>query len=297
MIRNMEELQKAAIAKGIKKVSVAAAHDEGALSAVKMAYDAGLAEAILVGDKEKIQEMLPETRLPEDIEIVDVKDAAEAAKEAVRLVHDGRADMVLKGLVNTSDFLRGVLNKECGLRTDQRLCHTAVLEIPGYDKLLFTSDGGMNVLPDVETKISIIRSNVAALQALGVERPKVAVLTANENVDPNMPATVDAAEIVKRLKEEDFPAIVEGPIAMDVALDPEMAAHKHIESQISGDPDLLIFPNIEAGNIFGKSMVHFAGARACGAILGTAAPVVMISRASTPDEKLCSIALGCAISG
>lgn len=278
-------------------VSVAAANDLQVLISVKMIYEQGIAEAILVGDKEEILKLNKEVGLPDDIKIVDVKDPEEAAHKAVSFVHEGKADILLKGLVNTSDFLRAVLNKEYGLRTGSRLSHMVALEIPGHHKLIFATDGGMNVAPDIEAKTDIIKNALNALKQIGINKPKVAILTANEKVDPSMQATIDAENLVKIFENDsEFKGIIEGPIAADVAFSPEHAKHKGIESAISGDVDLLIFPNIEAGNIFCKTLDYFVDCKIAGAILGPSSPVIMLSRADNSEAKLNSIALGCLIS-
>ena len=202
----------------------------------------------------------------------------------------------MKGMVNSSDFLRAVLHPECGLRTDRLLCHLAAFEVPGDKKLVFHTDGGMNVAPTLAEKKDIVRSSLRALADLGIDCPKVAVLAANEVVSPKMPATVDAQALMEMNRRGELgPAIVEGPMAMDVALSREAAAHKGIKSRIAGDVDLFVVPGIEAGNILGKALIHCAGAQSAGVILGATRPVVMVSRADSAAAKLNSIALACCL--
>jgi len=201
----------------------------------------------------------------------------------------------MKGLVNSSDFMRAVLNAEAGLRTGRLLSHLAVFEVPGQRKLLFLSDGGINIAPGLEEKRQILENALGALAAMGYREPKVGILTANEQVNPKMSATTDAAALVEAWRSGAFsvPCVVEGPVALDVAVCPEAARHKRIDSAITGEVDLLIMPNIEAGNVCGKTLIHFAGARMAGLVLGAAAPIVMTSRAETAEGKRDSIALAC----
>ena len=202
----------------------------------------------------------------------------------------------MKGMLNSSDFLRGVLNKEEGLRTGRRLSHIAAVELPGYHKLIYSTDGGMNINPDLAAKKDILANALLALRSWGYECPKVACLAANERVDPHNPATIDAAGLVEAWERGEFPTqcIVEGPIAMDVALNRESALHKGIESRVSGDADIFLMPIMEVGNVTIKGLLHFLkGSQVAGLILGAAAPVVMTSRSEPPSAKLYATALGC----
>ena len=274
-------------------MAVAQAADEGVLEGVRLAMEEGLVTPILTGEASKIRPLLEKTGLPADIPIEECSEE-EAPLRAVHVVRAGRARILMKGQVNTSDFMRAVLNRDEGLRTGRLVSQLAVFEIPGYPGLIYQTDGGVNVAPDLEAKRQILLNAVEALNALGIERPKVAVLAANEQVSLKMPATVDAAELVRLSREEGFPpCLVEGPIAMDVALDPEKARHKGIASEIAGQVDLFLVPNIEAGNIMGKTLGHFLKARMAGIVLGAAVPIVLASRAEAPHGKVNSIALAC----
>lgn len=294
MYRCYQEVLDTVKGRGMVTISVAAADDAEVLEAVKLAYDAGIARAILVGDAGKIQPLVAEIGLPADTPVLDEADPAKAALKAVALVHEGEAQVLMKGLVNSSDFLKAVLNKEKGLRTGRLLSHLAVFEIPGQRKLLFVTDGGMNIAPSLEEKKDILVNAMLALNDMGLERPYVAVLTANETVNPKMPATVDA-QILSEMsgKGELPPGIVEGPVALDVAVSAEAAEHKKIDSKIAGNVDLMLVPNIETGNGIGKALIYYAGAKMAGLVLGAASPVVMTSRAETAEGKLNSIALAC----
>ena len=294
MLRNFEEVIERTRQLGGKSLAVAAAGDREVLEAVRLAGELGVARGILVGDREAIRPLAEELGLG-DLRVIHEPDPAAAAVRAAELVRVGEAQVLLKGMVNSSDFMRGVLHPEKGLRTGRLLSHLAAFQIPGEGKLVFHSDGGINIAPDLEAKKGILANALAALAALGYHAPKVAVITANEQVNPKMPATVDAAALVEAWKAGAFrvPCVVEGPIALDVALSPEAARHKGIESAVSGDVDLFLMPNIEAGNVAGKSLLHYARAQMAGLVLGAAAPVVLTSRSETAEGKLYSIALAC----
>lgn len=226
--------------------------------------------------------------------LIDDADEAAAAARAVALVRSGAADVLMKGKLNSTPFLRAVLQAEKAERPTAVLSHMAAFEVPGQDRLLFFTDGGMAIAPDLEMKRLLLENALTALRAMGIPAPKVAVLTANELVNPKMPATVDAAALAELAQAGAFgDCLVEGPVSMDVALDCEAAERKGLQSRICGRADLFLLPNIEAGNILGKALVHFAGARMAGIVLGASYPIVMTSRAESARGKLDSIALAC----
>ena len=230
----------------------------------------------------------------DEYELIDVKDKIEAAHEAVKLVHDGKADMYMKGLIDTKDFLRSVLDKEVGLRTGKPLSHVCVFEIEGVDHLLFLTDVAFVPYPTLEDKASIIKNTVEICNACGIENPKVAPLAAVEVVNPKMPETVEADEL-RQMNErgEITGCIVDGPLSMDLATCPEAAQHKGATGRkIVGDADVLLFPNIHAGNILYKGLVHFSKAKNGNLITGTAAPVILTSRSDSFEVKVNSLALG-----
>lgn len=277
-----------------KKVSVAVAQDEEVLRAVKGAKDLGIADSILVGDADKINEIAANLGMDlSDYEIVDVKNPIEASLKAVSLVHDGEADMYMKGLIDTKDFLRSVLNKEVGLRTGKPLSHVCVFDVEGADKLMFLTDVAFVPYPTLEDKVNIINNTVEICKACGIDNPKVAPLAAVEVVNPKMPETVEAAELTKMNEEGKITGcIVDGPLSLDLAVCPEAAAHKGATGRkIVGDADILLFPNIHAGNITYKAMVHFAKVTNGNMITGTAAPVILTSRSDTYEVKMNSLAL------
>ncbi len=290
MLKNFEAVKAAAQVKGPQTICVAVAQDEDVLTALLEAQKCGLARSVLVGEGKLIEEMALKVGLT-DYRIVDEPDQAKASLKAAELVRQGEAKILMKGLVNSSVFLRAVLNPERGLRGKRRLSHLAAFSVPNGDKLIFHTDGGMNVAPDFEAKCEILLNALETLYALGYDCPKVAVLAHNEQVDPKVATTVDAAALAALSNLP--PCIIEGPIAMDVAASLEAARHKKINSQISGEVDLFLLPNIESGNLVGKTLIYYANASFAGLILGASAPIIMASRSDTPAAKLCSIALGC----
>jgi phosphate butyryltransferase len=296
VLRHFEELMTRAKQSGPVKVVVAAAQDEEALWAVKAAQNAGLADVILVGDLELITPMRKIVGLAEDTQVVHEPDVANSALIAASIVKGTQSGILMKGLVNSSDFLRAVLNSEHGLRTGRLLSHFAAFEAPDGEKLTYHTDGGMNILPNLQEKKEILVNALIALSALGIDRPTVAIRAANEVVNPKMPATVDAKELVEMSRRGELPqAVLEGPISMDVALSPIAAAHKGLATQVAGRVDLFLVPDIASGNILAKALIHYAKFKNAGVILGATHPVVMVSRADSAESKLRSIALACCI--
>lgn len=293
MLKDFEHLVQAAKGRGMVCVSVAVAQDEDVLLAVKQIYEAGIARAILVGDKKIIDDVLGEIGLASDaVEIIDEKDIDEAALIAAELVAKGKADILVKGFINSSNFLRAALDKKRGLRTGNLLSHLACFEIPGEEKLVFHSDGGMNIAPSLAEKKEILINSLCALGKMGIKKPKVAVLSANEKVNEKMPVTLDARALALLGEKGELPPCqIEGPIAMDVAVRAEAALHKGIDSKIAGAVDLFLVPSIEAGNMVGKTLVCYAKAKMAGLILGAKKPIVLVSRSDTAEAKFNSIAL------
>ncbi len=291
MMRNFGELIEAAKSAPRSVISVAGAEDRAVLEAVKLAEDLRFVRSILVGRRAGIESLAKEVGLT-DYEIVEAETPEAAVEAAVQVVREGRASILMKGFVNTSVYMRGILSRDRGLRTGRLLSLLAVYEVPGYHKLIYASDSGVNVSPDLAQKKDILANSVLALKTIGIPEPKVAALTANEMVDPKVGATVDAAALVEAVRSGELPScVIEGPVAFDVAFDAEAARHKGVESRIAGDVDLLIFPNIETGNVLGKSWLHFNKAKWAGIILGASHPVVLGSRSDTAEIKLNSIAL------
>lgn len=276
-------------------LSVAAAHDEEVLLAVKDACEMNIIKAILIGEEGKIRKIAGNIKFDlTDVEVIDESDLKLCAEKAVKLVSSGKADYVMKGLLDTSIILKEVLNKEYGLRTDSLLSHVMIYEVPSYHKLLVLTDGGMNINPDVSQKKKIADNAIKAAKSLGIETVKVACLAAKEKVNPKMQATLDADELKSMYKDGMFGknVIVEGPIAFDLAISEEACKIKGYESEVGGDADILLVPNIETGNGIGKALTYMANAKSAGIIMGAKAPVVLVSRADTHESKLYSIAYG-----
>lgn len=277
------------------RLSVAAAQDEDVLLAVCDAAEKGIVEPVLVGNVEEIKGIAEKNNLNiSAYELIEANELVDAARKAVELVSSGKADFVMKGLIDTSILLKAVLDKEIGLRTDSQLSHVMVYDVPAYHKLIYLTDGGMNITPDLEAKVKIAKNAVHVVKAMGNETVKVACLAAKEKVNEKMPATVDAAELAKMGQQGEFGenVLVEGPLAFDLAVSEDAAKVKKFKSDIAGDVDVLLVPTIEMGNGIGKTMTYFANADSAGIIMGAKAPVVLVSRADTASAKLNSIALG-----
>lgn len=274
-------------------IAVAEAGDQEVLESVLKAYKDGLAHFILFGNNDKISAWLKknEAESLSGIEIVPT-DPASSALQAVKAVHDGEADILMKGLVSTSALLKAVLNKEFGLRTGKVLSHVAAFEVEGFEKLIFITDAAMNINPDLNQKGQILQNAIDFALQTGIEVPKAAVLAAVENVNPAMQATLDAASLtVMGLREQIKGGIVEGPLALDNAISKEAAAHKGISGKVAGDADILLVPTIETGNVLYKSLIYFARAKVGAVICGAKAPIVLTSRADSAESKYYSIAL------
>lgn len=295
MIKTLSDLLKKAQEQSTRRLVVAACQDHEVLKAVIEAAEKGIIEPVLIGDIEKTQKIADELELNIDgYEKINVVELNEVAEIAVKHVSSGKSDFIMKGLIDTSILLKQVLNKEYGLRTDSLLSHVMVYEIPTYHKLIFLSDGGMNLYPTLEEKVKIGKNAVKVAKALGIETVKVAVLAAKEKVNPKMIATVDADAMKKMYEDGQFEqgVIIDGPLALDLAVSKEAAEIKGYKSEVAGDADILLVPNIETGNGIGKSLTYFAKGDSAGIIMGAKAPVVLVSRADTHEAKLYSIALG-----
>lgn len=273
-------------------LAVAAAEDEPVLRAVVKAKEEGLCDAILVGDQEKIEGILKEEGLTSSFKIIHEEDPKEAAIMAASLVREKKADILMKGLVDTKSLLQAVLHKEKGLATGNLISHVSVFEVPGFHRLLFITDAAMNTYPDLMEKKKILDNAVTFIRTLGIDEPKVAVICAVEVVNPNMPATIDAAALSKMNHRGQIKnCIVDGPLALDNALSEEAAKHKNIMSPVAGKADLFLMPNIESGNVLYKALTFTTKSKTGGLLLGASAPVVLTSRADSFESKLHAIAL------
>ncbi|MCS5420851.1 MULTISPECIES: phosphate butyryltransferase [Psychrilyobacter] len=299
-MKNFQEILAKAQQQGEKKViSVAVAQDREVLLSVEEARKKGVVDGILVGDSAKIEKVADELNIDlSNYKVIDKKDDVEAARQAVIEVSSGRADMLMKGLVDTSVVLKAALDREIGLRGDGILSHVAVFEIENYDRLFFITDAAMNIAPDLEAKKKIIDNSVKVARALDIEIPKVACICAKEKMNPKMPDTVDAHELEEMSKRGEIEnCIVGGPFALDNAVSIEAAKHKGIEHEVAGMADILLAPDIEGGNILYKSISYFARSKGAGLIVGAAAPIILTSRADSEETKLNSIILGAMTAG
>lgn len=298
MIKNLNMLLDAAKGQKKMRLAIAAAQDPDVLGAVCKAAEEGLIEPILVGDVNKIKEIAKHDGFNiESYALIEELDLNETARVAVRLVSEGKADFLMKGLIDTAILLKAVLDKEIGLRTDCQLSHVMVYEVPTYHKLLFLTDGGMNIEPTFDEKVMIVKNAVTCVKAMGNETVKIAALAAKEKVNPKMQATVDAKALEEMSQQNAFGAgvIVEGPLAFDLAISKEAAEVKGFKSEISGDVDVLLVPTIEVGNGIGKCITYLAKGESAGVVMGAKVPVVLVSRADSYEAKLNSIALGSVI--
>ena len=298
MIRKLSDVVELARKGERRRVAVAVAQDDSVLSAARQAVEQGIADFTLFGDEARIREIATKVGLDlGSVELVNLSDDGEATRAAVTAVHEGKCQILMKGLVSTSVYLKHILNKEYGLRTGEVLNHLALFELPTYHKLFIATDAAMNLEPDINTKISIIRSAVRYMQKLGVELPKVAVLGAVEKVNPAMPATVDAAILTQMCRRGQLgKCLVDGPLALDNAVSKEAARIKGIVSDVAGDADILLAHDIDMANVLYKASIYLAGGKSGAVIAGASAPVVLTSRADDDQSKLYSIALAAAIS-
>ena len=293
VIKSFDDVLNIAKSKSTKKVAVAVAQDEPVLEAVHNAKELGIINAVLVGDKEEIENSAKTIGIDlRDYEIIDEKDKTKAAAKAVEMVSSGNADMVMKGLIDTATFLRAVLDKEKGLRTGKILSHVAVFDVPALERIIILTDAAMNIAPDLMTKKQIVENAVHVAHAIGIEEPKVACVCAVEVVNPDMQPTLDAAALAKMNDRGQIKGcIVDGPLAIDNAISMEAAKHKGISSPVAGCADIILVPNIETGNVMYKTLTYTSNAKNGGILAGAAAPVILTSRADSDESKLYSIAL------
>jgi phosphate butyryltransferase len=283
--------------KGMKKKRLVAAYanDEHTIGAISKAVDMGLIEATLTGDEKAIAEVCNKLRVSmKNFEIVHEPDEMQATMKAVELIREGKGNILMKGMVTSDKYMRAILHKEKGLmdRSDSVLSHVTVMETPKYHKLLIAADVAIIPQPDIKQKIAIVNYLIFTAHALGIENPKVALIAATEQVSLGMQACIDAAILSKMADRGQIKgAIVDGPLAMDVAVDKESCEIKKLQSEVGGDADCLLFPNIESGNVFFKANTKLAGAELGAVVFGAKVPAVLTSRGDTEKTKLYSIAL------
>ncbi len=281
----------------VMKIVIAAAEDGEVLEAVKQASSEGIVDAVLVGDPNKISDVAKSRNIDvSSFEVIPATNDEEAAMKAVQAVSSGKGDLLMKGFIKTSTLLKAVLNKEWGLRTGNLLSHLFLFEVPRLGKVIGLTDGGLNTYPGLQEKLAIVNNAVSCYHALGVDTPKVAALAAVEVVNPDMPCTLDAAALVQMNRRNQIKGcIIDGPLALDNALSVEAAKHKGIVSEVAGHAEVLLVPDIEAGNIFAKGIVYLTNNKTAGLVLGAKAPIVLTSRADSAETKLLSIASAVAL--
>ena len=294
-IRNFGEMIEQIKATKTLKVAVAAAEDEEVLAACRQAQDEGLASCILTGSSVRIEEIASKHSISlRGFEIIDEPDHLKASIQCCKLIRDGDASIIMKGLVDTSRYMKAILNRESGLNTGNLLSHVAVFEIETYPKLLFVTDAGVNIAPDLNQKVSIIKNAVTFAKTFGIDNPLVACCTAIEKVNArSMPATVDAALLTKMNERGQIKGcIVDGPFGLDNAVSEESARIKKINSPVAGKADIILCNDIESANYLYKSLVFFAKARAGAIVTGSKAPIVLPSRADSHETKYHSLLTG-----
>ncbi|HXK69919.1 MAG TPA: bifunctional enoyl-CoA hydratase/phosphate acetyltransferase [Caldisericia bacterium] len=274
-----------------RRVAVVGAGDIDVIEAVFDAKNEGLIEPIFIDSKEKILKANSDKFDLSGIEIIDEREKIPQCQAGIKLVKENRAEILMKGLIPTPILFKEVLNKETGLRFGKLLTHIGIIKTPNYHKMLIMTDGGIVIAPTLDDKIAILENASVVAKALEIEKPKVAVISAVETISTNMQSTVDAAILTKMYERGQLPGlIVDGPLAMDNAVSKEAAQHKGIKSEVSGDPDILLMPNIESGNIFYKTLVYLGGgADTAGIVIGAKVPLVVPSRSDSPQNKLNSI--------
>jgi phosphate butyryltransferase len=293
MHKSLDELVAAARSEGPASIAVAAGQDPDVLQALKQAQSMGLAEGILVGDRSRMEPMVEKVGLelaPD--QLIHEPDQARAAKKAIGLIREGRASLLMKGKINTSTLIRAVLDRETGLRTGRLLSQVIVFQVPGIQRLMVMTDAAINIAPNLAQKAEICRNAIEVAHAIGVTKPNLAVLCALEFVNPEMPATLDAAGLTLMNRRGQISgAYVEGPIALDSPLSRFAAERKGIDSPLVEATDIFLAPDIEAANILYRAILYFARGESGGIVLGARVPLILLSRAETPETKIRSIAL------
>ena len=296
MITKLDDLLELVKTKGKKKLVAAYANDSHTIGAVSAAVDKGIVDATLVGDIDTIKQICAEEGInPDKFELVQEADENKAGVKAVSLIREGKGDILMKGLLSTDKYMRAILNKETGLmpgKKNDMLTHIAVFEVPSYHKLLVCSDVAIVPAPDMKQKQQILSYLISTAKNLEIAKPKVAILAATEQVSTGMPACVEAAIISKMGERGQIKgAIIDGPLALDVAIDAESAKTKKVGGEVAGDADCILFPNIESGNVFYKTCTKFAGAELACMVVGAKVPCILTSRGDSAKTKLYSIAL------
>ena len=288
-----EELLKRC--EGLAPVAAAVVHpcEEGALRGAIEAGERRLITPILVGPTAKITEIAKQHRIDlGQVQIIEAPHSHAAAARAVELVREGRAELLMKGSLHTDELLAAVVARDTGLRTSRRISHVFIMDVPTYHKVLMVTDAAINIAPSLEDKVDICQNAIDLAVALGLDRPKVAILAAVETVTSKMPATIDAAALCKMAERGQITnAVLDGPLALDNAISKEAAQTKGIRSEVAGDPDILIVPDLEAGNILAKLLSFLANADSAGLVLGARVPIILTSRADSVRARIASCAV------
>jgi phosphate butyryltransferase len=293
-ITSFSQLMAKAKETGPKAIVVTAPHEPEILLAARDAETEGIAEVTLVGDLDLISALAAEHNVDiSRMHLVNEPDPIKGARRVMEMLRTGQVDLAMKGKIETGDFLRAALDREAGLRVGRLFSHVAILEIPEFDRLLFVTDSGVVVAPTLEQKTEIVQNAITVAQRLGIAEPKVAILAATEMVNPKIPTTVEAATLAKMADRRQIQGgIVDGPLALDNAISPESAAIKGIQSPVAGCADILVAPDVEAGNMLVKAITYFAKGRMAGVVVGAKSPLVVASRSDPHETKLISMALG-----
>ncbi|MFO7843279.1 MAG: bifunctional enoyl-CoA hydratase/phosphate acetyltransferase [Bacteroidales bacterium] len=296
-LKSLNDILGLAKDKETRRLVVAAAADKPVLEAVKNAYKEQIIIPVLVGNKAQIEEIAKEIDFDlSSIDIYEEDDPAMASVKAVSLIREGKAEILMKGLVSTAPLLKAVLNKENGLRKGSTLSHFALIESPYYHKLIGVTDAAMNIAPEFKEKVNIVNNSVEVFHHLGINNPKVAIIGPLEVVNPKIESTTHAAMLTLMNKRGQIKGCtIDGPFAIDNAVSKEAAIHKGIDSEVAGDADILVAPDLNSGNILYKSLVFMGGSTSAAVIMGAKVPIVLTSRADTDKSKMMSIALAAAM--
>ena len=291
MLKSMERLYIAAKQVKKKKMAIVFAHDDHVIESIKTACILDIIEPIFIGRAEEIKRLIKKHELNCKYKIIDEKDPIVATKIAMDMTNNSQVDIVMKGLIDTKILLKGVVNNDYGIKKSKLLSHVGIVKFPAYDRLLFITDGAMNIEPDYLQKIQIIEAAVELATSLGYKMPKVGIVSAVEKVNSKIKSTIDAKAIVDYYKDKDINFIVDGPFAVDLLVSKESVKQKGVKSAVAGVCDILIFPNLDGGNIFYKTSVFLAKSKSAGIIMGAKVPIVLTSRADSAETKLNSILL------
>jgi len=294
MLQNFKELQSKVATINEKTIGIVFAHDEVVIEALKNASKCAKLNFILIGDEKQIKKMIEQYKL-DNCTVINEIDETKASDLAVRFAKSGQIDLIMKGLIDTKHVLKAVVNSENGIKEADLLSHVAVLQFKDREKFIIVSDAAMNITPDVKQKIEIINNAIWLTKKLGYSKPKVGLVSAVEKVNPKIKSTIDAQEIVSKLSSQQN-YLIAGPMAIDNLVSKESAKHKGIDNPVAGDADILIFDNLDGGNIFYKACVFLAHAIVAGTIVGAKVPIILTSRADSSESKLNSILLGLVLS-